>query len=191
MPSPAARILAAATALVATQGHRQLSMRKLGQAVGTTAMALYRHYRHREALLDAVAESGFHRLEAGLAPTDRGMPPRDRLEALFAAYLEFCLSEPHLFELMFLTERGGIRRFPEDFENERSRSFRGARGAVKACMEAGEFRPDDSLETTLGLWAHAHGLVTLYRVGRFGSDPALFRGIFRRSLHRHLEALSR
>ena len=41
------------------------------------------------------------------------------------------------------------------------------------------------------LWAHAHGLVALYRVGRFGSDPALFRGIFRRSLHRHLEALSR
>lgn len=188
------RILAAALLQVAAEGHEGLSMRKVGQAVGTTAMAIYRHYRDREHLLDAVADAASHRLEAALSTAVRGAEragsPAERLASLFAAYVEFGLAEPRLFDLVFLTRRRGVRRFPGDFAREGSRAFRQARLDVEACMDAGLLRRDDALETTLDLWAHTHGLVTLYRVGRFSTGPAAFRELAQRSLRRHLAALA-
>ena len=82
------------------------------------------------------------------------------------------------------------RRFPEDFHEGRSRSFRQLHEDVATCMRTGTWREDDPLETTLSLWAHAHGLVSLHRVGRFESD-ASFRAIYDRAMHRFLAGLSR
>ncbi|MBW2415925.1 MAG: TetR/AcrR family transcriptional regulator [Deltaproteobacteria bacterium] len=188
MPALTKRIRAAATDLVEAGGHEGLSMRALGQAVGISPMAIYRHFEDREDLLDAVAEAGFHRLEAALWRIDRSAPPRARVLALLDAYLEFSLEHPHLFELMFLTHRKGIRRFPEDFREGRSRAFHELREDVATCMRTGVFRADDPLETTLSLWAHAHGLVSLNRVGRF-EDEAGFRAIYGRALLRFTRGL--
>ena len=60
---------------------------------------------------------------------------------------------------------------------------------VHACMEEGTFRPDDPLETAIMLWAEAHGLITLFRLQRFGEQPEQFRSIFRKTIHRLLEGL--
>jgi AcrR family transcriptional regulator len=175
---------------VGREGHTELSVRRLGEAVEASPMAVYRHFEGRDDLLDAVAEAGFHRLEAALWRIDRGLPPEPRVLALFGAYLEFGLGHPHLFELMFLTRHKRIRRYPEDFREGRSRSFHQLHEDVAACMRAGSFRQDDALETTLSMWAHAHGLLTLYCVGRFESE-ASFRAIYERALDRFLQGLSR
>ncbi len=173
-----------------SEGYGRLSMRRLAQEVALSPMAVYRHFPGRAALLDAVAEAGFHRLEAALGARDDRATPHARIEALLDAYADFALAEPHLFELLFLTERRGIRRFPEDFERQRSRSFRLLQADVEACMESGTLRRDDSLETSLALWSFGHGLVSLQRVGRLGADPAPFRALFRRSLARLLAGLA-
>jgi len=184
------QLLEAAERVVSTEGHAQLSVRRLAQEVDLSPMAAYRHFSGRSELLDAVAEVGFRRLESALAPPERGdTDPRARIEALLEAYVDFALAQPHLFELLFLTERQGIRRFPEDFERQRSRSFRLLQQDVEAGMEAGTLRRDDSLETSLAIWSLGHGLLSLQRVGRFGSDPAPFRALFRRSIGRLLDGL--
>ncbi len=50
------RVVAAAVDLIDTCGVRELSMRRVGWALGVEAMALYRYAPSREALLDAVVE---------------------------------------------------------------------------------------------------------------------------------------
>ena len=187
--STSTQLLEAAERVVAAEGHAQLSMRRLARDVGLSPMAAYRHFPGRSQLLDAVAEAGFHRLESALGARDTAATPRARIEALLGAYLDFALAEPHLFELLFLTKRQGIRRFPEDFERQRSRSFRMLQEDVEACMDAGILRRDDSLETSLAIWSLGHGLVSLQRVGRFGDDPGPFRALFQRSLRRLLDGL--
>ena len=189
MPDLELPLLGAATDLVESRGHAALSMRRLGEAVGASPMAAYRHFADREALLDAVAEQGFRRLEQTLGRIDRRRPPAEQVRALFDAYLEFGLAHPHLFDLMFLTRRRGIRRFPEDFRAGRSRSFRELHEDVATCMRTGVWRADDPLETTLSLWAHAHGLLTLFRAGRF-EDEAVFRALYDRALQRMLRGLA-
>lgn len=188
---PLARsILHAATEVVATAGHPELSMRRVARAVGVSPMALYRHYRDREDLLDAVAEAGFRELEAALWRIDRTSAPGDRILAVLAAYEGFSRERARLFELMFLTRRGRIRRFPEDFEEGRSRSFHHLREDVRSCMRRGELRAGDELETTLTLWAHAHGLIALRCAGRFGPDEERFRQLYLRSVRRVFEGLA-
>ncbi len=50
------RVVAAAVDLIDTCGVRELSMRRVGRALGVEAMALYRYVPSREDLLDAVVE---------------------------------------------------------------------------------------------------------------------------------------
>ena len=51
-----ARVLEEAVTLIDSDGLAELSMRKLGAAIGVEAMALYHYFPSKEALLDAVAE---------------------------------------------------------------------------------------------------------------------------------------
>ena len=57
------RVLAAAIELADREGFESLTMRKLGQELGVEAMALYRHVRDKNELLDGLAELIVGRME--------------------------------------------------------------------------------------------------------------------------------
>ena len=56
-------------------------------------------------------------------------------------------------------------------------------------MRAGVLRQDDVWDVTMTLWAHTHGLIALYRAGRFNFDEAAFRRYYEASLQRLLTGL--
>ena len=76
-------LLAAAERTVRERGVQDLSLRELAREVGVSHGAPRRHFPDRQALLDALAESGFDRLGAELrAAADRaGDEFQPRLEA--------------------------------------------------------------------------------------------------------------
>ena len=143
-----------------------------------------------------MAEIGFARLEEAFAAADRlaagraGAGP-ERVRGTVLATLDFYLANRRLFALMFLTPEVGTRRYPADFEAKRSPAFELLRRGVEDAMGRGELARDDALEVALSLWAHAHGLISLYHVGRFEADDVGFRALFRRSLERLFEGLVR
>jgi len=52
------RILDAVERIVTTEGLPTLTMRRIGTELGVDPTAVYRHFRNKEALLDALAERG-------------------------------------------------------------------------------------------------------------------------------------
>src|SRR5207249_9919065 len=94
------------------------------------------------------------------------------------------------YEMMCLVTRRRVRQFPSDFEARRSAAFRLACEAVQREMDTGGLLRDDPLEATLTLWAHAHGLICLQLVGRFGRDLDMFRNIYARSIARILRGVA-
>src|SRR3984885_3127878 len=84
-------LLARAEANVRDGGVEQLSLRELARQVGVSHAAPRRHFPDRQALLDAVAESGFERLGSELAGAvaDAGEGFQARLEATATAYIRF------------------------------------------------------------------------------------------------------
>jgi AcrR family transcriptional regulator len=63
------RILAAAERIVAAEGVRALTMRRIGSELGADPTAVYRHFRNKEALLTCLAERLFA-TEPELDPDD-------------------------------------------------------------------------------------------------------------------------
>jgi hypothetical protein len=109
--------------------------------------------------------------------------------SLLDGYLDYALAQPRVFDHIFAAKRAGARRFPSDFRARRSPTANLLADEVEDGMREGVFREDDVWEVTLALWAHAHGLISLYRGGRFEISPRAFRALYRRSIRRVLDGL--
>jgi AcrR family transcriptional regulator len=88
---------------VREQGVDRLSLRELAREVGVSHAAPRRHFPDRQALLDALAETGFVRLGAELreALDEAGAQFEPRLQATATAYVRFATRDAALLELMF------------------------------------------------------------------------------------------
>jgi AcrR family transcriptional regulator len=64
------RVLQAAVELADRGGLDELSMRKLGQELGVEGMALYRHVRNKEDILDGIVDVVMREVEAPETPLD-------------------------------------------------------------------------------------------------------------------------
>lgn len=96
-------LLAQAERTIRERGVHELSLRALARDLGVSHGAPRRHFSDRQALLDALAESGFERLGAELraAVDSAGEDFRARLEATATAYVQFAIEDAELLELMF------------------------------------------------------------------------------------------
>ncbi len=180
------RIALASRRLLDRQGPEAVTMRRVAQAVGLTPMAIYRHYRDRDALLSAVADEGFRELAERLEGVRANGDFEQRFIALGEIYLDHALQNPRLFELMFLNRRAGARQFPEDFTAGASPTANVMADLVREGMKAGYFRRDNVWEIVFEIGALSHGLIMLYLGGRLRLTPSRFRNFYRRSFRRYM-----
>ena len=143
---------------------------------------------HEGRGLERATREGVERAQRYLEPAFRAQTPFERLQLLIDYYLDFALEQPRYFDFAFLAPSHGIRLADELARYNRS-TFLFAVQQVHLCMEQGVFVRDDPLETSIMVWAEAHGLVTLFRMERFGADAAEFRAVFRRTIDRMLQGL--
>lgn len=151
-------------------------------------MAIYKHFRDRDALLRAATAAEYPRIAGYFAranaktnvPGLRGMH----------GYLNYAFDHPQLFTYMFSSRRGDAFMFPRDLKGSKSLTFNALQTVVSQLMDRGVFQRDDVAETALSIWAHAHGLITLYLSGRVTVPRATFRKLYMRSLDRLLNGLT-
>lgn len=166
-----------------------MTMRRVAQAAAITAMAIYRHYPDRAALLNAVANQGFEELALSLKGRRFTGDWETRFAKMADLYLDHALENPRLFELMFLKPRDGARKYPQDFRARHSPTATLMADLIADGMATGELKQDDFWEITFEVGALSHGLIMLYLGGRVDLSPAAFRALYRRSLRRYLEGI--
>ena len=188
-PNTAHKIATAARKLLDKEGAEAVTMRRVAEAVGITAMAIYRHYPDRQALLNALADTGFQELAESLKGRRYSGSMEARLARMSDIYLEHALENPKLFELMFLTRREGARQYPKDFKARCSPTATLMADLIAAGMADGEFKKDDAWEITFEMGALSHGLIMLYLGGRLDATPAQFRALYRRSFRRYIHGI--
>lgn len=169
-------LVTAALALLES-GETDLSLRAVARAAGVSAMAPYRHFPDKTALLSAVAERGFGVLHARLTEADDQERPQDAILEQGLAYLAFARAHPSLFRLMFAGEVAHATPKPAD-----------PSAFVVLAGRVASIRPDDVAAATLACWSMVHGLATLSLDGRLAAnEPALEREALRllvEALHR-------
>ncbi|MFF3228534.1 TetR/AcrR family transcriptional regulator [Nocardia suismassiliense] len=96
-----ATLLQRAEVTLRESGADGLSLRQLARDAGVSHAAPSRHFRDKQALLDALALSGFERLaqvyQGAVVPGTFA----ERLHAIARAYLTFAIENPELLAVMF------------------------------------------------------------------------------------------
>ena len=158
----------AALDLLAEDGADAVSLRAVARRVGVSAMAPYRHYSDKEALLAAVAVRGFEGLRKVLRVADDAAPAGQALVEQAVAYVRYALEHPALFRLMFGPKR--LAKLSElTIAGETAYAVLAAR--VAAEMPANTDRD----ARALGCWSLVHGLASLFLDGRM-SDKTTAAG---------------
>lgn len=175
------KILKATRTLIENEGAAAVSIRRVAAAVGITPMAIYRHFPDLGAILRAVSTDLAH--EVATAWATSGLSQGIKREyAPLGYYLDYALAHPHLFDYVFGAKQPHARRYPEDFRNGQSPAFSVMVDSLAVGIRDGLLTKGDPYDYAMSLWAHAHGLVSLYRAGRFSYSEAEFRVFFMASM---------
>lgn len=184
-----ARIFDAARALFDRDGLEGLSMRKLGDAVGLTPMAIYKHYADKDALIDALMLDGFVAWEARVRSISVKNPVR-WVQVLVDNFLEFALCEPRRYEAAFLLPARKARQYPDDFSAGRSPVLNMVYARIEEARAQGLVNGTPAVEIALHVSALGQGLISMHRAGRFISETE-FRATWSRAMDRALRSFFR
>lgn len=185
----AEKILRAAHKLFDREGADAVSMRRVAEAVGITPMAIYRHFSNREALLKRLSDDSFNAAAREWGERTAHPDVLKRMEGMLTQYLDYALQHPHLFDHAFSVRRDDARRYPEDMRAGRSPTFNLAVEAAVEGMSQGVLKQDDPWAVAMTVTAHQHGLIALYRAGRFSYDERQFREFYLESLGRLIDGI--
>ncbi len=156
------RIIAAARTLAERDGWTSVTVRRLAEEIEYSQPVLYSHFENRDAIVGAVALTGFGELGPALrASIRRNATPSEAIEDVAAAYLEFAFEKPALYEAMFVLP-SGLRFAKSDTPQVMRDTF----GAIMTVVQP--FCSDAEIATE-SFWAALHGLAELERHGRIRS----------------------
>ncbi|SFC93915.1 TetR/AcrR family transcriptional regulator [Streptomyces aidingensis] len=160
-----AALLVRAEETLREKGRGALSLRELARDLGVSHAAPGRHFKDKQALLDALAFSGFERLGALItACRERsGETFARRLEAVARTYVDFATSNAELLDLMY-----SAKHAPAASEALVASAHRGHEQVVELIGEGqrrGEVRPGSPERLTLAVFSAVHGYASLAASG--------------------------
>ena len=144
-----------------------LSMREVARRAGCTHQAPYHYFANRETILAALVEAGFDEL------ANRLREARDRagtedlravVEASGNAYVEFALTNPGVFRVMFRRDMCDPARFPGVLAA--GKRARDELGRFAQAITGERATP----EHETALWASVHGLAVLLLDGLMADE---------------------
>lgn len=176
------KILTCACDLYLDQGLDGFSMRKLAREVGVTAPAIYRHYDGREAVLADVLREAHRVFSRYLYGALSAPTPLERFQGAGEGYLSFVFDHPRWYGIMHTApEHLGMDALPADIEAMQAAIHQFWNDRVRECMDSGILKEGDPEMTSVTMWAHAHGMVSLYHEGCFEMPKDDFRLLFKAS----------
>lgn len=163
------RLFAAAKNIYERDGLDALTIRAVGRKAGMSAMAIYRHFPDKNALIAALTRDGFDAWEAIVRKIDCDDPIL-WLKRAVASYAEFALNDPHRFDAAFLLPASPAQTFPMGIETGRFSIVKCIIAQIEKAQTQGRLSDESPMQITLMISALAQGLVSMHRAGRVGSD---------------------
>jgi AcrR family transcriptional regulator len=138
-----------------------LTLRRVGERLGVSRTALYRHFADKAALLEAVASEGFRMLRTELQQAwDTHGGGRAGFEAEGAAYIRFAVAHPSHYRVMFGGFVAGVD--PDSaLVREGAAAFQTLVDSILALQRDGILHHDHPLALAQYIWATVHGIAML------------------------------
>lgn len=164
-------LLEEALRTIQTRGVEALTLRNVGEKLGVSRTALYRHFADKPSLLAAVGREGFRLLRVALNEAfDNHGRGREGFEAMGRAYVRFAAEHRSHYRVMF---GGFIESCARDaaFIEEARSAFQVLVDALVEQQQRGLIRKDDPMLQARWIWSMVHGISMLVIDGQLrGQD---------------------
>ena len=163
-----------------------LTLRAVGEKLGVSRTALYRHFTDKQALLAAVGREGFRMLRLALtvAWEEHGRG-RKGFEAMGEAYVNFAVTHPSHYRFI-----DSCSRDPE-FVEQATAAFQVLVDSLVAQQQAGLIRRDDPVTLARFIWALVHGIAMLAIDGQLRESDEHGEALNRYAIQRIRDAIKR
>lgn len=159
------RVLETAEEIIAAEGARQVTMRRIASAVDYAPTVLYRLFANKDDLMDHLIVRGYdgvrRRYEEVLSGSN--LEPLETLAAVLDAYCGYALDHPNHYQMWFAT--GKIRREKGQLTMRHGRLefvvFQVWLDCIEACRVAGLFPGRGQYQVFQVLWSRVHGVISL------------------------------
>ena len=149
-------LIEAALQLVRSKGPRGFTLNEASRTAGVSVSAPYNHFKDKDALLIEIVLLGNRTLETELqAAADTVGSPREKLLAVYLAYVCFAERHPDLFAVMF---QSGIDKTP--YPEIQASTLKAFEVAAKLAAKI-ESSQTSAGQLALAIWTMAHGFATL------------------------------
>lgn len=143
-------------AILREEGIDALTLRAVARRARVSAMAPYRHFADKQALLAAIAIEGYERIRALCVKAARKSTPEEKVQSACRDYFDFAVSDPAMYRLLFSHYIDQVSDHEEllavtDATNAALRRLMRQLPGVK-----------DANLAALALWSLLHGFASLY-----------------------------
>ncbi|MEV6280921.1 TetR/AcrR family transcriptional regulator [Nocardia sp. NPDC051832] len=165
-----AELLQHAETTLRTAGVDGLSLRQLARDTGVSHAAPTRHFRDKQALLDALAVAGFERLGASFENLTGDAVSTDPIRTMARTYLDFATQNSALLALMFARRHSPVAG--DAMAQAVDRAFAVPVSLIAHGQDCGEIIPGDPRRIALTAVAALQGLATFLGSGLVAADAA-------------------
>jgi AcrR family transcriptional regulator len=177
------RILDAARELFASEGVESVTMRRIADRIEYSPTAIYFHFRDKESLLAELCDYDFRTFAHGFTVIAQIPDPVERLRAAGRAYVEFGLTYPSHYRLMFMTPKPLNEKTDKSGKgNPEEDAYALLKGVVHDLEAQGRLREDltDADLVAQTIWATIHGVVSL-EIAKCNDEWVEFRPVAERT----------
>ncbi|TRX55727.1 TetR/AcrR family transcriptional regulator [Thalassomonas sp. M1454] len=168
-----ATLLKEATKMVKDLGIQSLSMRALGESIGVSRTALYHHFKNKNDLLSAIAESGFTTWQDIVSSiiSDDKATQKQILHRYIKGYIEFSTDNAFIYELMFGSALWKEQASSESLKSTAYKSFQFHLSLIERWQKQGLLNSDvDTLRLAQVTWGTLHGICKLIIDGIYADN---------------------
>lgn len=137
-------------------------MRRIAKKVGVSATSIYLHFKNKDELLLTLIDQSIDRLIETLEKAvAAGSDPIEKLEMAGREYLNFAITHPQEYEIIFLVRPEEMPKYPEEkFQNIR-RGYELMAGIIEEGIEKEFIEEENPLLAAYTIWSQLHGAVSV------------------------------
>ncbi len=155
-------LIEAGVGILAGEGARGLSLRKVASLAGVSHAAPYAHFADKQALIAAISTEGYRRLYGKTEAQIEKYPhdPARQMVEVACAYVEFARSDREHFKVTFSGVVEKEKEYP-DFVEIARKNFQLVVQVAAACQAAGILEPGPADLAAVSIWSLVHGFAVL------------------------------
>jgi len=145
---------------IKTEDIKNLTLKVLSDATGTSRSAIYRHFDSKDALIEKMVLKSLNDFNEVIVTSlkDKGVLIIDKLQLFVNRYIQFAKENPSLYRLLFDRKYKTIR---ETLESNKESGFFALKMAIEEGQKSAILKKGDSYQYSVLLFSSLHGLCSL------------------------------